>query len=695
MKKYLLFCAFLALTFTGAFAQYTACFQIEDVTLEAGSNWNFSTTNSGFSGAGYLEWLGGDKFSTPSRAADILTFTFNVTTAGKYTVWFRGRRDQGQCGCPAGAASDACNDIYTKMNNGNWIKTMVKGSWGAWIWQNEYEPGSSVITTVYDLSAGQHTIQVSGRSAGVKLDGFIVQPLSAAGPSGLLSCIPPYCETFDYTVWDLSKPDGYEAQGVQEAGKNGIQINTINQPKDKWAAARATFQGDSGKYDIILTSLLETDGESSYKVLINGNEVLQFKNKRILGTAIGDYTPYTVGIKNIVVPDDADVQVDFISNSNELVAEGSGFAYARGRWRSLNIGNCSDIDVDLWVSGDPYDLDGDGAADTVDNCPYIGNANQLDTDGDGIGDVCDDDIDGDGIANETDNCPTVANAGQEDRDGDGIGDICDPNPDNACSKNPTISGGNGAQEGQTPYSENKVPGIIEAEHFDNGGPGVAYYDGDARDAGSNQNFRVEETIDIDEYDGTNESSGLAIGYIKFEGEWAEYTIDVQTAGKYQITLNYGCNGDKDLYFKFDNSLISCLHSLPSTGKATTYQEYTIPQTFELSVGTHVFAWINESTKAFNLDYFKLHLEGVPLSAENIEESKYMAFPNPFNDVINISTHGERATVELFNVNGQKLHVYSTQSDNTISLSVGNLPKGFYFLKINNGTSYQTLKVYKK
>jgi hypothetical protein len=88
------------------------------------------------------------------------------------------------------------------------------------------------------------------------------------------------------------------------------------------------------------------------------------------------------------------------------------------------------------------DSDYDGINDLEDNCPSVCNFNQLDADGDSIGDVCDDttgcdgcgsiceqicivDSDSDGIADGDDNCINRCNTQQLDADGDGIGDVCD------------------------------------------------------------------------------------------------------------------------------------------------------------------------------------------------------------------------------------------------------------------------------
>ncbi|MBD3155641.1 MAG: hypothetical protein GF368_03225 [Candidatus Aenigmarchaeota archaeon] len=93
----------------------------------------------------------------------------------------------------------------------------------------------------------------------------------------------------------------------------------------------------------------------------------------------------------------------------------------------------------LWVLAD---ADDDGLLDHEDNCRQVSNPDQSDSDGDGIGNVCDtcpeedstgydqntdgciDDSDGDGVKDNVDNCPIHENPDQIDSNEDGIGDEC-------------------------------------------------------------------------------------------------------------------------------------------------------------------------------------------------------------------------------------------------------------------------------
>ncbi|HXV75680.1 MAG TPA: right-handed parallel beta-helix repeat-containing protein, partial [Candidatus Polarisedimenticolaceae bacterium] len=74
------------------------------------------------------------------------------------------------------------------------------------------------------------------------------------------------------------------------------------------------------------------------------------------------------------------------------------------------------------------DQDDDGTVDRLDNCVFDPNAQQIDTDRDGRGNVCDSDDDDDGLPDAGDNCPLEPNANQADGDGDGDGDVCDNCP---------------------------------------------------------------------------------------------------------------------------------------------------------------------------------------------------------------------------------------------------------------------------
>jgi len=83
---------------------------------------------------------------------------------------------------------------------------------------------------------------------------------------------------------------------------------------------------------------------------------------------------------------------------------------------------------------DPYtDEDGDGISDEADNCPMVPNASQLNTDGDALGDACDEDDDNDGVLDINDSCDrgdlAWTSTLQTDHDGDGCRDTGEDNDD--------------------------------------------------------------------------------------------------------------------------------------------------------------------------------------------------------------------------------------------------------------------------
>jgi len=58
-----------------------------------------------------------------------------------------------------------------------------------------------------------------------------------------------------------------------------------------------------------------------------------------------------------------------------------------------------------------FSCTGGGALQPLDNCRFVANASQKDSDGDGVGDACD-------------NCLFAPNPTQLDSDVDGVGDAC-------------------------------------------------------------------------------------------------------------------------------------------------------------------------------------------------------------------------------------------------------------------------------
>ena len=142
--------------------------------------------------------------------------------------------------------------------------------------------------------------------------------------------------------------------------------------------------------------------------------------------------PDTAGIITNI-PAVASVTNDPVTGNNSVSETTSVETDVDGDLFAESVDNCpldynpDQLDTDGDGAGDACDQDddNDGVADASDNCGLVINPDQLDTDGDQAGNVCDDDDDNDGLPDVSDNCPLVSNPDQLDTDADGIGDACE------------------------------------------------------------------------------------------------------------------------------------------------------------------------------------------------------------------------------------------------------------------------------
>jgi glucosylceramidase len=142
----------------------------------------------------------------------------------------------------------------------------------------------------------------------------------------------------------------------------------------------------------------------------------------------------------------------------------------------------------------------------------------------------------------------------------------------------------GGRETPFPAGPAPIPGLIQAENFDNGGNYVGYFNLDSTDQGSAPMYRPGTTVGI-EYTGDT-GGGYDVGYTS-EGEYLRYTVDVATPGIYNLQARVASLGQGGYYHvSFDGDNKTGTLFVPVTNGFQTYTTQVSPA-FQLTPGRHV------------------------------------------------------------------------------------------------------------
>ena len=123
----------------------------------------------------YYRWAGANQFNTPGFG--VLSYTIQVTTPGTYNLRIRNYHDNPDVTLE--------NDCWVRMNNSTWTKVYSSLA-NTWLWQSVFDPVSGPdVSASYVLSAGTHTLQISGRSFDFRIDRIHLYLDSVAVPLAL------------------------------------------------------------------------------------------------------------------------------------------------------------------------------------------------------------------------------------------------------------------------------------------------------------------------------------------------------------------------------------------------------------------------------------------------------------------------------------------------------------------------------
>jgi hypothetical protein len=237
---------------------------------------------------------------------------------------------------------------------------------------------------------------------------------------------------------------------------------------------------------------------------------------------------------------------------------------------------------------------------------------------------------------------------------------------------------------QIPFgSENAIPGVIEAGHYDvfegGRGQGITYADVSANNEGD---YRMDEAVDV----ALSDVEGATIGWIS-GGEWVEYSIQVNSSGLYDLSFRYTSgnqNGGGPFHFEMNGERISEDITLSGTGGWDAWQTGT-SSGVALPEGDHVLRLAFDNGE-FNIGRMTFTFQAdlpYSLPIANAGENVVVIMPettSSLNGSLSADPDNDPLTYLWEQIYGPSVITFS---DNTnVSPQISNLEEGVYECRLS-------------
>ena len=220
----------------------------------------------------------------------------------------------------------------------------------------------------------------------------------------------------------------------------------------------------------------------------------------------------------------------------------------------------------------------------------------------------------------------------------------------------------------------KLPGKIEAENYDvpgNGTGNKSYMDNDSENKGGD--YR-NDGVDIEKG-----GSNYAIGYTE-SGEWLEYSVNVDVAGEYPLTVHASSGSDSSsIQFSIDGQNVTEPIAVPKTGEDwSVYQDIDAGKV-NLTAGGHIIR-LSITGDFANVDWFCF---GDAVACNN-EGTTSIA-------VKRLHVHDGTGYYRIFDLNGANLGTVRAANLQELRAGMTSLVRrgGIYLAKSSKG---KTLKI---